>query len=694
MNSTINEFLLVISVLLLIFSSRLLFNKLKKEIQKLLDQFQNLYEKFKSVNRSSELISSSRAPSDILNVITIELAKIIGNCASGVFIFEDKEKINFLAGNESFNKWSKQISSSLKKLKEICPDIKENKIVEIKTPVNLILVQSAIFMPITVKEKVIGALAVLSLNNPRFFSEEEKNYIKLSASQASLVVGNINHIDTEKTYKEELLSLNAITELGLLSLNSEELVEVFVNRFASITKAEYSILFMRISQTSDYTVAGTCGLKFKEEADIMNSNMELLNNVFSSGNTCRMGNKIGLPLKTNYQVFGCIVISKEDIEEKEILHYGNLAEKASIIFERAKINEATSTMINELSAVSYIGNVILSTLRLDDVLNLISKSVCEIMDAKGATLRLLDIRKQELELCVSYGLSSKLAGEEKKRDFTATEKQVIKTHQIIEITDPEKSEYKEFNQLMNEGVKSLVCIPLLAKNKVIGILTLYFRYKKVLSENDKKIMTIFTSHTAIAVENTRLFKSWKEMYINVIKSFATALDEKDNYTKGHSDQVLKYATDIALEMKLQESDVELLQYSSILHDIGKIGVSDQILRKPDKLTKEEYEIIKKHPVIGSNIIGNIEEFKEVANIIKHHHEAYGGNGYPGGLKKEEIPLLSRIIAVVDSFEAMTSNRTYRKAMSHTEALKQLELNKNIQFDPKIVDIFKKVLQPK
>ena len=148
---------------------------------------------------------------------------------------------------------------------------------------------------------------------------------------------------------------------------------------------------------------------------------------------------------------------------------------------------------------------------------------------------------------------------------------------------------------------------------------------------------------------------------------------------------------IAWEMKLQESEIELLQYSAILHDIGKIGIADYILKKPAKLTKEEFEIIKKHPAIGANILESIEEFKEVSKIILHHHEAFCGNGYPDGLRKEEIPLLSRIITVADSFEAMTSDRPYRKALEYVVAIKELEANKNSQFDPYIVDVFKKVI---
>ncbi|OGF52552.1 MAG: hypothetical protein A2044_02340 [Candidatus Firestonebacteria bacterium GWA2_43_8] len=690
LNATLIDILLVISVLLLIFFISWLFMKLKNERISLLGQVQNLFDQFKILNRGSELITSSHAPKDILNVITIEAGKIIRKVAVGIAIFEGEE-ISIVTGNEEFTRWVKEVTINTIKLEKLWDDIKTGKQVDIKSPANVILVQSGVIIPISIKGKIAGALLFLNLEKPRVFLEAEKNYMKIFASQVSIVIENKNLIDQEKAYKEELLGINAITEIGLLALNTEEVLEVLVNRFSSISRSESAVIFMRSSRTNECEVKATTGFKIRKESNLLKDNQVIIDNIFLTGKFVKIAGRVGFPLKTNNEIFGCIIIYKEVITQKELAHCSNLIEKVSIIVERAKMNENTSTIINELSAISYIGNVILSTLRLDDVLNLISKSVCEMMDAKGSTLRLLNEKTQELELCVSYGLSTKCMDGQNLKVFTTSEGEVVETHQIMFIEDLESSKYEMAPQLLAEGIKSLVCIPLLAKNKVIGILTLYFRYKREFSENDRKLMMIFTSHTAIAIENTRLFKNWKEMYINVIKSFATALDEKDNYTKGHSEEVLRYAKDIAIEMGMKESEMELLQYSAILHDIGKIAISDSILKKPAKLTKEEYEIIKKHPVIGSNILGNIEEFKEVAEIVAHHHERYEGGGYPDGLKKDDIPILSRIISVVDSFEAMTSDRPYRKAMSHAEAVKELEINKNTQFDPSIVDVFIKVI---
>ncbi|OGF48450.1 MAG: hypothetical protein A2452_11945 [Candidatus Firestonebacteria bacterium RIFOXYC2_FULL_39_67] len=691
LNVPVIDVLLFISILLLVLSISWLFLKLKNESSSLLGQVQNLFDQFKIINRSSELITSSNAPKDILNVITIEAGKIIKNVAVGIFLFEKDDDISVITGNEDFIKWVKEVTLNTIKLQKFWEDTKAGKQVEIKSPANVILVKTGVIIPVLIKGKVTGALLFLSLEDPRLFLEAEKKYMKIFASQISIVIENKKLIDQEKAYKEELLGINAITEIGLLSLTTEEVLEVLINRFVSISKSESAVIFMKSARTNECAVKAVCGFKIKRESNLLKENQEVVDNVFTSGKFVRITGRIGFPLKTNNEVFGCIVVYKDNITERELSHYSNLIEKASIIVERAKMNENTATIINELSAISYIGNVILSTLKLDDVLNLISKSVCEMMDAKGSTLRLLNEKTQELELCISYGLSSKCMDGQHLKVFTTSEGEVVETHQIMVIEDLENSKYEMSTPLIAEGIKSLVCIPLLAKNKVIGILTLFFRHKREFSGNDRKLMLIFTSHTAIAIENTRLFKNWKEMYLNVIKSFATALDEKDNYTKGHSEEVLRYATDIALEMGLKENEMELLQYSAILHDIGKIAISDNILKKPEKLTKEEYEVIKKHPVIGSNILANIEEFKDVAKIIAHHHEMYGGGGYPDGLKKEDIPILSRIITVVDSFEAMTSDRPYRKAMSHEKAIRELEGNKYTQFDPSIVDVFVKIM---
>lgn len=178
-----------------------------------------------------------------------------------------------------------------------------------------------------------------------------------------------------------------------------------------------------------------------------------------------------------------------------------------------------------------------------------------------------------------------------------------------------------------------------------------------------------------------------------IESIVEILETKDAYTRGHSNRVAHISMAIAREMDLDAKDIELSHFAGHLHDIGKIGIPDSILMKSEKLTFEEYEIIKNHSEYGYKILEKVSSLKEMAIIVKYHHERWDGKGYPSGIRGEEIPVISRIISVADAFDAMTSNRSYRKPMAHEEALVQLEKGKWTQFDGEIVEIFlKKVIE--
>ncbi len=183
----------------------------------------------------------------------------------------------------------------------------------------------------------------------------------------------------------------------------------------------------------------------------------------------------------------------------------------------------------------------------------------------------------------------------------------------------------------------------------------------------------------------------RKSYLNTIKTLALTLESRDPYTKGHSTRVTEYALAVAEQLEFSEDEKEVIRNAGILHDIGKISISDSILQKPAKLTEDEYAIVKKHPDIGVSIIKLLSFLKKERKIILEHHERVDGKGYHGMIL-DKIPFISRILAVTDSFDAMTSDRPYRSALTVEEALEELKRNKGTQFDPEIVDIFVKVIE--
>ncbi|WP_022853528.1 HD domain-containing phosphohydrolase [Thermodesulfatator atlanticus] len=234
--------------------------------------------------------------------------------------------------------------------------------------------------------------------------------------------------------------------------------------------------------------------------------------------------------------------------------------------------------------------------------------------------------------------------------------------------------------------KALLTKPFYIKLEIIGVLVLL--RKENFTKDDLFIANLVLERSAPLVENFILRESLILNLYDALRALVRALEAKDPYTKQHSERVTQYALAIAKEMGLAEDMCESLRFAGHLHDVGKVGVPDAILLKPGRLAPEEYEIIKQHPLIGAEIVGHMGLLSDEAQIIKHHHERWDGNGYPYGLAREDIPLLSRILAVADTFDAMTSVRPYRPARSFDDAFAEIVRCAGSQFDPQVVDAFK------
>lgn len=205
---------------------------------------------------------------------------------------------------------------------------------------------------------------------------------------------------------------------------------------------------------------------------------------------------------------------------------------------------------------------------------------------------------------------------------------------------------------------------------------------------DKSGKLLYSVHSAKDMTEIKQAKEdLEDLLINTITSLVSAIDAKSPWTKGHSERVTYYARKIGSELGLSEKEIETLTLAGLLHDIGKLGTYDAVLDKPDKLTAEEFELVKKHPVKGIAILSPIKQLKDIIPIIRHHHEKYDGKGYPDGLKGEEIPLSARILCAADSFDAMTAKRPYKAAREMKDAKEELKRCAGIHFDPDVVEAF-------
>ena len=255
------------------------------------------------------------------------------------------------------------------------------------------------------------------------------------------------------------------------------------------------------------------------------------------------------------------------------------------------------------------------------------------------------------------------------------------------------SKHPELSRVNYDYLRSCLAVPLIVRKQTIGILYLYNKQTTKISPfaeftaEELRMISSFSHQVGIAMENHRLYSDIHNIFLDYIKSIAAALDARDAYTHGHSRRVAEFSIGIGKELGLSEGELEFLELSATIHDIGKIGIGESVLNKPGKLTDEEFLIIKSHVVKGSKILEPMSRLRALMPGVRHHHEKYDGTGYPDGLKGDEIHLVARIISIADTYDAMTTSRVYRDGLPKEVAYKEIENGAGTQFDPKLALAF-------
>ncbi len=329
-------------------------------------------------------------------------------------------------------------------------------------------------------------------------------------------------------------------------------------------------------------------------------------------------------------------------------------------------------------------------LGLKDSLTLVLKELLKLVDAHKGSIVLIEDGK--LTLAASVGIPRKYV---KNTRISPMVKYVLETGDLLLVND-EKSLRKIKKYLPDDFPRnhytemSFIILPLKMDDEIIGVINVSEKKKGKFTLVDKWMLENFAQYAVALIRNAQMYSQLKDLPIAVMESFAQALEAKDAYTRGHSERVTLYSVLLAHYLELDEDLINIIRQAGVVHDIGKIGIPDAILNKPGRLTDEEYDMIKLHPVIGANILAPIEFLKEIKEVVLYHHERWDGRGYPEGLKGEEIPLTARILAIGDTFDAMTSSRPYRKALPVEIALAEIERCAGAQFDPEIAYKFLEV----
>lgn len=236
--------------------------------------------------------------------------------------------------------------------------------------------------------------------------------------------------------------------------------------------------------------------------------------------------------------------------------------------------------------------------------------------------------------------------------------------------------------------RPMLAVPLVSQQNVLGLLCAAERDpRRDFDQHDIRALGYMADAAAVAVHNQLHRRSLEQFTYQTIRAMISAVEARDEYTSGHSQRVVRNALAAGRRLGLPPDDVRALELGGILHDVGKIGIPDAILNKPGKLTEEEFDVIRSHPGIGARMVSHLSFLGKAMDVICYHHERYDGAGYPTGMRGEEIPLVARILAVADTFDAMTSTRSYRPALSVETALTEIQKQSGSQFDPRCVDVF-------
>lgn len=415
----------------------------------------------------------------------------------------------------------------------------------------------------------------------------------------------------------------------------------------------------------------------------------------------KLNAELFIPLLVKRELVGIFTVSSKRSEESfsidDQLTLTTLANQTAVAIENARLYTAEQRRREELDTLYNMARQLVASDDMEIVLNSITRQAVDSIHVTYARVLTLDeqgsfrcravypIRDSGIELGKGRNEPASTHGYYEQA-FNHSEALVL------ERDNPAYNE-NERRDLFLGKAKSLCISPLKVVDEPIGLLVLgeaRNTSRESFDPDKLQLVTVISDQAASALRRTSLHEQLEEGFVQTVLALANAVDARDTYVENHSQRMAKIAEVICRELNFNEDQIQAVHWAALLHDIGKIGVPDEILSKPGPLNNEEWATMMRHPEIGSQILAPVKRMSNVAPIIRAHHEKYDGSGYPDGLKGSQIPLGARILAVVDAYIAIKDERVYRKSRSHAEAILEIKRHSGTQFDPQIVDIFMKV----
>ncbi|MFH2040753.1 MAG: HD domain-containing phosphohydrolase [Chloroflexota bacterium] len=374
----------------------------------------------------------------------------------------------------------------------------------------------------------------------------------------------------------------------------------------------------------------------------------------------------------------------------------SIADQAASALHRTLLGEKARHRLQRIASLREIDNAIASSFDLRLSLEVILQHVIEQLKVDAAAVLVVNSSLQRLEYQGGRGFRSQALEHTHQRMDEGQAGLAIRERRMVHIPDVAASGaiFAQSEFIKAERLYVYIAMPLIVKGKAKGVLEIFHRSPLDPDEEWFEFLNTLAGQTAIAIDNDQLFYGLQRSNIELglaydatIEGWSHALDLRDKETEGHSLRVARMTVELAQSFNIPDNELKQVRWGALLHDIGKMGVPDSILLKPGPLTDEEWVIMKKHPEFSLEMLSPIQYLKNALDIPYYHHEKWDGSGYPRGLKGEQIPLAARLFAVVDVYDALTSDRPYRKAWTKEKALKHIREQSGKHFDPKVVDAF-------
>ena len=377
--------------------------------------------------------------------------------------------------------------------------------------------------------------------------------------------------------------------------------------------------------------------------------------------------------------------------------------------EIAEVIRQTQEKVRQLELLTQFSALLNSTLDTSVVREKALEATCQLLGCETASLLLVDFKSGELFWDSALGEAGKKLknsvrvpiSDRSIAGFVAMTGEGVLINDVA--SDPRH--FKKANEQAKNAfqVRTMVCVPLQARGKTIGVLQALNKLATVpvrasqhswpdFYQEDLRLLETLGHQVAIAVDNAQLFAQLKQSFFDTVEALAESIEKKDSYTGGHTKRVVHYSMCIAKYLNLTPEELERIRLGAILHDVGKIGIEDKILKKAAPLDQYEWPVMKTHPELGYQIMKRVESLQDIMGGMRFHHERWDGKGYPLGLKGEEIPVMARIISIADTYDAMVSTRPYRKGLDPQVAYDEIARHSGTQFCPMTVKAFQEAFK--